>query len=93
MTSIDWAPGISIAIDPDAILDYTMDFTEWLDGDTIATAVVTGTGCEAAEREVTPTGVVMRVSGVAVRGAVTVNVATTSGQTDDFTVTFVGRHK
>jgi hypothetical protein len=93
MTDIDWAPGISITIDPDAILDYTMDFTEWLNGDTIVTATVSGVACDATEREVTPTGVVFRVSDVGTRGFVKISVATASGQADDFTVTMIGRHK
>lgn len=36
----DGAGAVDVApVDPDAVIDYVIDWTKWLDGDTIATSV------------------------------------------------------
>jgi hypothetical protein len=35
-----WSKGLKIKKDPNAILDYAFDWTEWLDGDTIASYTI-----------------------------------------------------
>ena len=79
--------------DPDAILDYALDFTGWLDamGDALAshTVVVAG-GIVKDSSAIDGKKVVVWVSGgtVGAQGSVTVHVVTTGGRADDRTIYF-----
>ncbi len=89
MSDIIWLPGVTIPMDPDATLDYSMDFADWLDDDTIASAAVAAENCVAEMRGTpTTTGVVFRVSAVQLGAKVTLQLTTASGQYDEFSVRF-----
>jgi len=89
MSDVTWLPGLSIPMDPDAILDYEFDLTKWLDGDTLASATASAVNCEAVARTaVADNIVVFRVSNATKGASITVRVTTVSGQVDDMTVYF-----
>jgi hypothetical protein len=81
--------------DPNAVLDYPIDFTKWLDavGDSLASHTVTVTGgvvCDSSS--IVGKAVVLWISGgtVGTRGSATVRVTTnnTPPRIDDRTVYF-----
>jgi hypothetical protein len=78
--------------DPNAVLDYTVDFTAWLDAasDAIASHTATGTGVTVQSSAVVGKTVVVWVSGgvVRVKGSVVVRITTTGGRVDDRTIFF-----
>lgn len=84
-----WYPEISIPMDPDAILDYKLDFTGWLDGGTIDTVTATAVGCSVDQPEVTGNIAKIRVHSLtATQAKVTVRVLAEDGQRDDYTIRF-----
>lgn len=94
MTQIEWYPGIVVTMDPDAVLDYELDFAEWLGDKTLAAHTVTATGCEATTAAgSTATSVAFRVANVVAGATVTVRVEMGDGQKDDFTVRFRPQEK
>lgn len=88
MSTAKWYPGIKLYIDPDAILDYEMDFVEWLEGETIANVVVSAEGCIATALDQTTTTAKYRVSAVTKGCSVRVRVTTSSGRRRDFTTKY-----
>ena len=79
--------------DPDAILDYTIDFTEWLAGiaDTIAGHAINVVGVVLESSVVDGGKVVMWISGGSPADEVssaTVRITTAAGRVDDRTVYF-----
>lgn len=87
MTTIVWRPGLELQQDPGDILDYDLDFTNWLEGETIAAATVTASGCTAVTQATTATAVKVRASAVAgLDASFTVHLTTNSGQEVDRTV-------
>jgi hypothetical protein len=85
----EWLLGMTISIDEDAILDYEPDFTNWLDGETLAQVQIAPANCEAELRgAVGLTSFTVRVSQVRLGAAVTLQVTTSSGQYDEFTIFF-----
>jgi hypothetical protein len=80
--------------DPDALLDYTIDFTSWLVGtDTIqiATAIASANGVTVQDTVVVSgKKVTLWLSGgtAGTKVSVTVRVQTVAGRTDDRTVYF-----
>lgn len=78
--------------DPDAVLDYTFDWTAWLpDSDTIITRTITpGSGITVNSSSIALTGkaVVAWLSGGTVGQTypVTCRITTTEGRTDDRTL-------
>ena len=84
-----------IVKDPNAALDYTLDYSAWLQaGETIATATVTTSGGVTKDSSTIAGGtkVVMWISGgtVGTQGSATVHVATNAAtpRVDDRTVYF-----
>lgn len=72
--------------DPDAILDYTVDWSRWLDTDTILTSQWTvPTGLTQASSSNTATSATAWLSGGAAGQSYTVTnrITTTGGRTDD----------
>ena len=81
--AVDVAP-----VDPDAIVDYQTDWTQWLDGDNIATSVWTVTNAtEASSANSTKTATVF-ITGATPGKVVTMRnrIATTGGRTEDRTL-------
>ena len=77
--------------DPDAELDATWDWTEWLgDGETISSANITADGVTAGVVTVSSPLVVCRISGgtVGVTGTATCRVTSSAGQIDDRSMYF-----
>ena len=91
MVTSKWFIGINININPSAILDYDLDFSEWLDGDVLQQVQAGATGCTGVVRSNTQTSARIRVSNVAVRGKVVVTVVTATGQSDSFTINFTAK--
>lgn len=80
----------SFVKDPDAVLDYEFDWSDWLGADTIATHTVTAaTGLTVDTSEATSTAVTVWLSGgsVGTSYAVTCHIETAAGREDDRTVT------
>lgn len=76
--------------DPDAVLDYTVDWAAWLDDDTISVSTWTAeSGIEIADDSSTDTTATVFVSGgtVGERYAVTNHIVTAGGREDDRTLT------
>jgi len=72
--------------DPNAVLDYYVDWTRWLNGDTIATSVWTvPAGLTNANDSHTTTAATVWLSGGTVGEAykVTNRITTTGGRTED----------
>lgn len=79
--------------DPNAVLDYTVDFAAWLlpTADTISSATVTGSGVTIDSSSVVGgTAVTMWVSGgtASSTGSATVRITTAAGRVDDRTIYF-----
>jgi carbohydrate-binding DOMON domain-containing protein len=89
MTENKWYPGITIGIDPDAILDYTLDFTQWLEGGALAGVVASATNCICGVASVSGNTAKVRVSAVTEGASVKLRATTADGQADDFTVRFM----
>jgi hypothetical protein len=88
----------TILKDPEAVLDYTVDFAPWLlpEADTIASATVTGTGVTVDSSAVVGgTAVTMWVSGGTVNttGNAVVQITTVDGRIDERTVYFKVRNR
>ena len=92
-TQIKWTPGMKIQMDPDAVLDYTFDFTEWLDGGTLAAVNATPTNCVAVAAAIEGATVKVRVSNVQSGASVKLRATMADGQADDFTVGFLPTSK
>lgn len=72
--------------DPNAVLDYYVDWTRWLNGDTIATSVWTvAAGLTIANDTHTTTAAIVWLSGGTVSETykVTNRITTTGGRTED----------
>lgn len=82
----------TIVKDPAATLDYTVDFTEWLDAmsDSIASHTVTVSGVVLENSVVNAKAVVMWISGgtVGTPASATTRVTTAGGRTDERTIYF-----
>lgn len=78
--------------DPDAIKDYKLDWTLWLDGDTISDSewAVTGGDIEIDSDESTTVQTVAWVSGgtAGTRGQITNHITTAGGREDDWSIVF-----
>lgn len=84
--------------DPDAVLDYPSDWSDWLpSGDTIAsaTAVITPDDFNVDSVSHTTTKVIAYVSGgtVGVNGTLTYHIVTADGREDDRSVTLVCKER
>lgn len=78
--------------DPEAVLDYTLDWELWLAGmaDTISSKTVTGYGVTVDSSSNTSTAVTAWVSGglVGQTPSVTVQIVTAGSRTDERTIYF-----
>ncbi len=82
--------------DPDSILDYTIDFSLWLNGDTLSTATWTvQAGLTNVLSTKTNTAALIWLSGgsLATTYSVSVRIVTVGGRTDDrtFSVSIVAK--
>lgn len=82
--------------DPDAVLDYTLDWSEWLDSDTISSAAwAAPTGITIDSTTTTTTLSAVWLSG-GTHGTdydVRCRVVTAGGRTDDRTIRLQVRHR
>lgn len=87
----------TFAKDPDAVLDYQVDWTAWLaDGETIASSqMLAGTGITVDSVSNTATTATVWLSGGTVGEAyeVTNRITTTQARTDDRTMRIVVRQR
>lgn len=87
-----WRKGITVAKDPDAVLDWAWEFVDWLEsGDSLSSKTVTEeTGITVDSSEISGTQVIVWLSGGTAGTSydVMVRPATVDGRSDDFTVTF-----
>lgn len=82
--------------DPDAVLDYTVDWSRWLDGDTITELTVTAEdGIDVDSDEHDDTTATAWVSGgtVGVTYSVTFRIDTALGRTDERTIALTVRER
>lgn len=90
-TTVSGVPHPEIIKDPDAVLDYTIDWAAWLDdiSDTITSHTVTAaTGLTCSTSTVVGKTVIMWLSGgtAGTTYQVTCRVVTTGGRTEDQTI-------
>lgn len=91
---IKWKSGITIPMDPQAVTDYEIDFTSWLNGGAINTVTATALGCSVDQPEVVENVATFRVhSLVSSQGRVTLRVLAEDGQQEDFSVRFALRNQ
>lgn len=89
MSIVSWKPGLSIVQDPDAVRDYALDFTKFLEGETLASVDITAAVCTAVQQgALGAASIKIRVSAVAEGASVRLHLTTSSGQEDDRTVLF-----
>jgi len=72
--------------DPDAVLDYSVDWSDWLDGDTITASqwiVPVGLTLDSSTNSTTATTVWLSGGAVRFRYSVTNRITTASGRVDD----------
>ena len=83
--------------DPQAVLDYSFDWSAWLEAisDTIVSAVFTAVGCTAVSQGVAEGVATAMVSGgeVGQVAAVTCRITTAAGRVDDRTINFLIKHR
>jgi len=84
-TTITWHSGIMAPKDPDAEVDFQFDFTDWLNGDTIATIDVDGGGLTVGTNSTDGSVVTFWLSGGTAGTSYTVRVriTTAAGRIDD----------
>lgn len=99
MPESDWYQG-SVALkrftkDPDAVLDYTFDYADWLaEGDTIASVESTAdAGLDVDSTSHTPTTATVWISGGTAGSTydVVTHVTTADGREDDCTISITVR--
>lgn len=88
--SVDVAP-----VDPDAIVDYQFDWTEWLAGDTLDTSVWVVTNASEASSVITGplTTVFIQLAKAGKICEMRNRITTTGGRTEDRTMRAEVRHK
>jgi hypothetical protein len=81
--------------DPDATLDYSLDFTEWLEADTLASATWSAPGLTVVSSSTTTTTATIWLSGGTVGQVYPVRcrVVTAGGRTDDRTFELAVTHR
>lgn len=92
---MQWVAGRNYLQKTDATITYLFDWTDWLEGATIASFTVTGTGLTVTSSAYGATGVAVSVSGadLATRLTLTCSVTTSANpyaQTDSRSVTIEG---
>lgn len=75
--------------DPNAVLDYTFDWSAWLVADTISTSTMTGSGVTIASNTNTTTTATAWVTGgtLGKQATITNRIVTAGGRTDERTIT------
>jgi hypothetical protein len=81
--------------DPDATLDYTLDFSEWLDADTLSTATWSAAGLTVVSSAATTTTATVWLSGGTAGKVYQVRcrVTTAGGRIDDRTFELSVTHR
>lgn len=82
--------------DPEAVLDYVVDWEDWLDGDTISTStwtVPTGITKDSDSNSTTTTTIWLSGGTVATRYALVNHIVTAAGREDDRTICVVVKQK
>lgn len=93
ITTVSGVTYPTIIKDPNAVLDYTIDWTVWLDdmSDTLSShSVITPSGITCVSSSISGKKVIMWISGgtVNVTYQVTCRVVTAGGRTDDRSIYF-----
>lgn len=90
---IKWFPGIRVNKDPDSVLDWQWDYTDWLStGDTVSSIVVevpAGITKDSDTNDTTSATVWLSGGTAGNTYGVTVRATTAQGRTVDRTVNFV----
>lgn len=94
----DYVEGLKLYKDPDAVLDYKFDWSDWLNGDTISTRLVTvdsGITKNSDSISDTNTSVTVWLAGGTIGSSYSVHcrITTAAGRTDDRTVTIVIKNR
>ena len=87
--SVNWKRNITFTKDPDSVLDYIMDFSDWLDTDTITSHTVTvDSGITKDSSSNTTTTVTAWISGGTAGNTydVTFRITTVGGREIDRTI-------
>lgn len=81
--------------DPDAVLDYQFDWSDWLSSDTISSYTITASGITVDSDSNTDTAVTVWLSGGTVGDAATVEckIVTAASRTDERTIKLAIRNK
>lgn len=89
---MNWYDGITVAVDPDSVLDWEWQFDDWLEtGDSISSHTATAeTGITVDSSDISGDSVVVWLSTgiVASTPGVTVHIVTAAGREVDRTVYF-----
>lgn len=81
--------GRSGVVDPDAVLDWSWDWSAWLaEGETITAHDVTGQACTIGDVSVTGAVVTAWISAYQTGATATCEVTTSQGRTDQRTIRF-----
>lgn len=90
LQTVEWTPRLLFDHDPDAIEVYRVDWSEWLDGETLVQSAVFPTEINAVIVASTTTTVDIRVSGGALNATaeVTVRADSSGGRRQDRTLRF-----
>ena len=88
-----WMPDLIIPVGSDSVLDYSLDFTDWLEGDTISSVTATVSNCTMVNLSHGEGDVVtFRITGMSANaGFVVLRVVTTAGQVENFKIRFGAR--
>jgi len=92
----DGAGAVDVApVDPDAVVDYVIDWTKWLNGDNIATSLwALANATESSASNTTKTATVFISAAVAGKVVTMRNrITTTGGRTEDRTLRAKVREK
>lgn len=93
----NWAPGLTYTKDPDAVIDYPFDWSDWLEtGDTIQTVTVTvSSGLTKDSVTFTTSAVIVWVSGGTAGSVYTIacRIVTAGGRTDERTIRVLVREQ
>lgn len=88
MKTIIWSDGLTLKLDPNAIEDFRLDWNDWLDTETITSALALPESCSAVVQFSAQGRVAIRVSDALPGAKVTCRVQTNAGRQQDRTIHF-----
>lgn len=88
MKTINWSDGLTLKLDPNAIEDFRLDWNDWLDTETITSALALPESCSAVVQFSAQGRVAIRVSDALPGAKVTCRVQTNAGRQQDRTIHF-----